>query len=142
MPIKAIREGELLTCITSNIIFALILISLIIEIGDVTGMDLTNVGYLENDYINITGNCFAYSTIGITSNLIGAWILIDGINTGLTIPSDVPIEKPGEHNVTLVKGDITIIKYVPVNESLINAEINLNENNSITALLRYNSNGN
>jgi hypothetical protein len=122
-----------------KVILVLLLISLVIEIGDVTGMDSVKLNPTYIDLHN-NGNSLAHNTISITSNLIGAWIWIDEINTSQKIPSDVPIGKPGEHNVTLVNGEITIIKYVPVNESLINVQINLNENNSITALLRYNSN--
>jgi hypothetical protein len=66
-------------------------------------------------------------TCSITSSLIGAWIFLDGKNTSQKVPGNVDINKPGEHNITLISKDISVSQKVLINESL--NEIRLDPNN-------------
>jgi hypothetical protein len=77
--------------------------------------------------------------VNVTSNLIGAWIWIDNENTSQRVPADIYIEKQGEHNVSLIRKDISIIQKVQINESLSSIEFNL-KNDKTDLSLTYNKN--
>jgi hypothetical protein len=65
-------------------------------------------------------------TANITSNLNGAWILLDSINTSKKVPSIVYIRKSGKHNITLISNNIFISQFVVINESLVKIRLDLN----------------
>jgi len=93
---------------------------------------LLPVAYCLLPYSNVIVNCS-------TKNLEGSWIWLDTKNTTEQIPGLLFINKPGMHNITLIKNNITITQDIQVNESLAEVLIGF-KNDTITTTLTYDLN--